>query len=388
MMPSRITYVSRLVCFGMLFFLSVICIPGTTCQAQDQVDFERQIKPILEKHCIRCHGPESQESNEDEPFRADDREQLLENYVDANDLEFSDLYIYITAKDDTVMPPVDDGGPLAESEIELIKNWILQGAEWPENVKVEVVKEVVEEVENQVAEEEKAKDATQDNLTLASEVTGLLHPLVLHFPIALLIGGAFFALFGFRGESPMADAAYYCLWLGALSAIFACLSGWFFAIDKNMTEWQRFDFNNSIDVHRWGGIVVAALAFMLALIAASSRRRDPYGTGGFWKLSMILLACLTGYVAHHGGKMTHDGLHEKLINKGTLLFENLSGEKKAPAKNVDDEDAEDTEGSGEASEENTDADNKDEEGGDDAGFDEDDKMQDNGQGNAAASVDG
>jgi hypothetical protein len=135
----------------------------------------------------------------------------------------------------------------------------------------------------------------------------------------------------------LSDAAYYCLWLGALTAIFACVSGWFFAVDKNMTEWQRFDFNESIDVHRWGGILIAALAFMLALIASSSRRRDPYGTGAFWKLSMILLAALTGYVAHHGGKMTHDGLHDKLFNKTNQLYQNITGEKQPPAADADDE---------------------------------------------------
>ena len=48
------------------------------------------------------------------------------------------------------------------------------------------------------------------------------------------------------------------------------------------------------------GMAGAALAFLLALVASGSRRRDPYGTGAIWKLSLILLACITGFVAHHG----------------------------------------------------------------------------------------
>ena len=177
-----------------------------------------------------------------------------------------------------------------------------------------------------------------NNGQLVTEIVGLLHPVLLHFPVALLIGGAFFAVLGFRGESPLADAAYYCLWLGAWLAILACLSGWYFAVDKNMGDWQRsFDFNKSIDVHRWGGILVAILAFVLALIACGSRRRDPYGTGAFWKLSLVLLAVLTGFVAHHGGKMTHDGLHEKLNRKTNQLYQNLTGETQAAPNPLNDD---------------------------------------------------
>lgn len=303
--------------------------------AQDKVNFETDIKPLFEKHCIRCHGPDDQEGS----FRIDARDSVFD-YIEVGDSDFSDLYDYYIATEDeeNMMPPPNEGGPMHEDEILLVKNWIDQGAEWPEDVKLELVKEVVEQVEEQVAAEEKARDAQQDNLKLVTEVTGLLHPLVLHFPVALLMGGALFALFGFRGESPLADAAYYCLWLGAITAIFACVSGWYFAVDKNMTDWQSLDFDKSIDVHRWGGIVIAALAFLLALIAASSRRRDPYGVGAMWKLGLIVLAGLTGYVAHHGGKMTHDGLHDKLFNKSTQLYENLTGDKKAePAKDPDED---------------------------------------------------
>ena len=79
-------------------------------------------------------------------------------------------------------------------------------------------------VEEQVAAQEKAKDAQANNWKLVSEVTGLTHPLLLHFPVALLLGGALFAVLGFRGESPLADAAYYCLWLGALTSVLAIVA--------------------------------------------------------------------------------------------------------------------------------------------------------------------
>jgi uncharacterized membrane protein len=315
-----------------------LTISSQMAQAQRTVSFETQIKPLLERHCLRCHGPENQEGD----FRIDDREAVLSAYVEAGDAEFSDLYLYISSEDqDELMPPPDEGGPLPAGDIALVKTWIDEGADWPESVQLTLVAEVVQEVETQVAEEQKAADVQAGNFQLFTEIAGLLHPVLLHFPVALLIGGALFALLGFRGESPLADAAYYSLWLGAWMAILACISGWYFAVDKNMASWQIDDFNNlkSIDIHRWGGILVAVLAFLLALVAASSRRRDPYGTGAFWKLGMLLLAALTGYVAHFGGKMTHDGLHEKLFNKSNQLYQNLTGEAAvAPAEAPDTED--------------------------------------------------
>ncbi|MCP4081108.1 MAG: hypothetical protein GY743_12755 [Planctomycetaceae bacterium] len=311
--------------FGLLPSISSLPV----LQAQEpKVDFATQIKPLFERHCLRCHGPDDQDGD----FRIDDRDYVLSNYVDPFDASFSELHDYIISEDESeMMPPANEGGPLPAAEIQLVTRWINEGAVWPKDVKLVLNKAVVEEVQEKVIQQAKVKDAEAGNFELATQITGLLHPLVLHFPVALLMGGAFFAVIGLRGDSPLADAAYYCLWLGAWSAIFACLTGWYFAVDKNMSQWELWPiekmYESTIDMHRWGGILVAVLAFLLALVASSSRKRDPYGAGLLWKFGMVGLAVVTGFVAHQGGKMTHTGLHEKLFDKGNQLFENLSEEK-------------------------------------------------------------
>ncbi len=289
---------------------------------EDKVDFATQIKPLLEQHCIRCHGPESQEGD----FRIDERDSVFD-WIDPGDAEFSDLWVeYIATEDETqLMPPPDEGGPMPANQIALIGRWIDEGADWPETVLLEMPPpEEVEKIEEEIAEQQQAQDQQDSSWQLIWEIVGLLHPMLLHFPVALLMGGAFFAVFGMRGESPLADAAYYCLWLAALTGILACISGWSFAIEKDYLKWQRFDFNESIDIHRWGSILVTVLSLLLALVAAGSRRRDPYGSGAIWKLGMVLLAVLVGFVAHHGGKMTHKGLHDKLINKSETLYQSIT----------------------------------------------------------------
>jgi uncharacterized membrane protein len=292
------------------------------------VDFAREIKPIFEQACLSCHGPDEQEGD----FRIDDSD-LVMNYIDAGQAKFSDLYLHLLGEEEhELMPPEEEGGPLAADQIEKIRQWIDAGALWPASVKIEKpAPEVEEKIQKEIQQKQEKKDQESGSMQLVWEIVGLLHPVLLHFPVALLIGGALFALFGLRGESPLSDAAYYCLWLAAWMSILACVSGWSFAIDKGYVDWKTLDFNKSIDVHRWGGILVAVLSFFLALVACSSRRRDPYGSGLFWKFCLILLAVLTGFVAHHGGKMTHTGLHDKLQRKTGILYDNLTGGKPAAA---------------------------------------------------------
>jgi uncharacterized membrane protein len=292
--------------------------------AENAIDFANDIKPIFEASCIRCHGPEQQDGD----FRIDEKDTVM-NYIDEGDSSFSELFDHVSSDDEELMmPPPDEGGPLAKELIDKIRRWIDEGANWPEAVSIEMpAPEVVQEIVAETKKVELEKDKQEGNWQLVWEIAGLLHPILVHFPVGLIIGGAFFALIGFRGESPLSDAAYYCLWLAAWLSILTCFSGWSFGYEKNYNDWQGFDFNKSIDIHRWGGILISVLAFLLALVASSSRRRDPYGTGAFWKFSLILLAGLTGFVAHHGGKMTHHGLHDKLLGKSDILYRNLVGQK-------------------------------------------------------------
>lgn len=112
--------------------LAISCLlDGANAQAAD-VDFEKQIRPILESRCWHCHGADEQESG----LRLDRRADLLRGgdsglpAVVAGQLERSYLLERITeSDDDLVMPP--DSERLSADEIQLLRNWIQQGAIWP-----------------------------------------------------------------------------------------------------------------------------------------------------------------------------------------------------------------------------------------------------------------
>jgi mono/diheme cytochrome c family protein len=102
-------------------------------QAQDKVDFAKQIQPVLEKNCVKCHGPEKQKAK----LRLDSREAALKGGKDgpalvAGDASKSELLRRITLpkSDDDFMP--SEGEPLAKEQIDAIRDWINQGAVWPE----------------------------------------------------------------------------------------------------------------------------------------------------------------------------------------------------------------------------------------------------------------
>src|SRR6185295_19210926 len=98
--------------------LSAWCL---ACAAQD---FAKDVKPILEKRCISCHGPVQQLGG----LRLDTRDTL--RMVVAGNSDSSKLVQrIISTRKGHVMPPM--GPRLTEIEIAKIKRWVEAGAKWP-----------------------------------------------------------------------------------------------------------------------------------------------------------------------------------------------------------------------------------------------------------------
>ncbi len=101
--------------------------------ATGAVDFETEIRPLLERHCVGCHG----ESNAMNGLRLDRRAAALEGghsgpSILPGDSANSRLVRLVAGyKVKVVMPPVGD--PLDETQVGLLRAWIDQGAPWPES---------------------------------------------------------------------------------------------------------------------------------------------------------------------------------------------------------------------------------------------------------------
>jgi len=96
------------------------------------VDYEQDIAPIFEANCLDCHGPVKDKSG----FRVDLRAQMLKGgdtgfaAIVPGDWEASYLMEVVTHLDEEMaMPP--KGDKLDDADIELLKEWVNAGAEWP-----------------------------------------------------------------------------------------------------------------------------------------------------------------------------------------------------------------------------------------------------------------
>ena len=98
------------------------------------VDFQRDVRPILSAACYSCHGPDAEHREAD--LRFDTQEGAtadLGGYaaVVPGDPANSSLIERVTSTDpDTVMPPPDSGQELTQQQIDTLRRWIAEGAKW------------------------------------------------------------------------------------------------------------------------------------------------------------------------------------------------------------------------------------------------------------------
>ncbi len=96
--------------------------------AEDEIDFNRDIRPILSDKCFQCHGPD--EETLKGGLRLDRRESAVkEGAITPGQPEASELLARIITDDsDEVMPPPKVKKPVSAREAELLKRWIARGA--------------------------------------------------------------------------------------------------------------------------------------------------------------------------------------------------------------------------------------------------------------------
>ena len=100
---------------------------------KQKVDFVKEVKPIFEVHCVACH----KEGHAKGDLRMDSKAEFFASKtVTPGDAEASKVYTttILPADHDDLMPPAKKGGPLAKAKTDLIRDWIDQGAEWPDGV--------------------------------------------------------------------------------------------------------------------------------------------------------------------------------------------------------------------------------------------------------------
>lgn len=104
---------------------------AATSLAGDEVEFNRDVRGILSDKCFACHGPDANKREAD--LRLDQRDQAIDaGAIVPGKPDESELVRRILSDDpEERMPPASSKlGPLSKSEIETLKQWVAEGAEY------------------------------------------------------------------------------------------------------------------------------------------------------------------------------------------------------------------------------------------------------------------
>ena len=94
----------------------------------EEIDFNRDVRPILSQNCYVCHGPDK--AHRKAKLRLDTEEGSREVVAISNASQ-SELIARITSKDpEEVMPTIKSGKALTPDEIEILTKWVRSGAKY------------------------------------------------------------------------------------------------------------------------------------------------------------------------------------------------------------------------------------------------------------------
>src|SRR5690349_17224992 len=98
------------------------------------VDFSTQVKPIINNHCITCHGGVKAKNNFSLLFRDEALAKTKSGKpaIIPGDPDHSEMIRRITLNDPEDRMPYHHE-PLSKDEIDILRRWIKEGAQWGEN---------------------------------------------------------------------------------------------------------------------------------------------------------------------------------------------------------------------------------------------------------------
>ena len=104
---------------------------------EKKIDFDKDIQPILSDKCFHCHGPDAKKR--EAKLRLDTFEAAIAKrkkgaaIIPGNAMGSAIIKRMITDDQDDIMPPPDSNRHVSKAQIELIKQWIKEGATYSEH---------------------------------------------------------------------------------------------------------------------------------------------------------------------------------------------------------------------------------------------------------------
>ena len=102
--------------------------PAPAQEPAHDLEYNRDVRPVLARACLACHGPS--EGTRQADLRLD-TDAFIDRIVVPGDAAASPLFQRLTTGDQVAkMPPVSSGRSLTDEQIDLVRRWIDGGAAW------------------------------------------------------------------------------------------------------------------------------------------------------------------------------------------------------------------------------------------------------------------
>jgi hypothetical protein len=131
---------------GSLALAACLVAAPRGASSDEKVDFVKDVKPVLESACVKCHGPKDAKGryrldNKTSAFRGGEvatKTKQVAVTPGKPDASLLIAFIEATSKDPAKkvepMPPGKESRKLTDDEKALLRRWVQQGAAWPDKV--------------------------------------------------------------------------------------------------------------------------------------------------------------------------------------------------------------------------------------------------------------
>jgi uncharacterized membrane protein/YHS domain-containing protein len=165
---------------------------------------------------------------------------------------------------------------------------------------------VVTETQAEPAHDHATDHSTDESDGSVITFLGKFHPVVVHFPIALILTGFFFAwLTLFYKKEIFEQAGIWITYLAALSAVVGVLLGLAAGSEASYPELLAGYFS----WHRILGISTGVLSLLSAYLAFRFHRNPSSRNGWCFRVSLLLAAALVGITGHFGATLIYGPDH-------------------------------------------------------------------------------
>ena len=234
-----------------------------------------QVGELLVKKCGECHSKNLRAPKGGFGF-IENLAKVRTEYFQPKDPQDSDLWIWLFDPEDPMPPKKAKQGPLSAKELALMRWWLAAGAPLPQ-AKGDSTIEAIPPATNE------------------SNFVAAMHPVFVHFPIALILLAACAEILRILKGEAFRLVVRLALGIGALAAVCATLSGLQAADHEGYLE-------ATVETHERLGLATTILAVLAWICLEWALKKNGHKRLELiFRLALFSAALLVAWGGHEGG---------------------------------------------------------------------------------------